>query len=80
MPTYFINLRTESHITGATEVNMATLTDLRIEVARFVGQVLKDHAEQVWADEEWKVEATDANGLILYSMYITAMKSAATST
>jgi hypothetical protein len=80
MTTYFINLRTESHIGSATEVEMESLTELRVEVARFVGQVLKDHAEQVWVDEDWKVEATDANGLILYSMYITALKSAATST
>jgi hypothetical protein len=80
MTTYFINLRTESHIAIAAEVEMESLTELRVEVASFVGQVLKDHAEQVWVDQDWKVEATDARGLILYSMYITALKSAATST
>jgi hypothetical protein len=79
MAKYTINLRTESHIAGATHVEMATLTDLRVEMAKFVGEVLKDHAALIWVDEEWKVEAADAQGLILYSMYVSAFRSAATS-
>ena len=30
------------------------LAALRIEVAKFVGALLKDHAEQIWADEDWR--------------------------
>jgi hypothetical protein len=60
------------------EVERDDLTALRIELARFVGELLKDHAEQVWADEDWRVDVTDERGLILYVMEIQASDSAAT--
>jgi len=78
LPTYHIALRTESHVRETLEVDRTDLTALRIELARFVGELLKDHAEQIWADEEWRVDVTDANGLIFYVMEIHASESAAT--
>jgi hypothetical protein len=47
-------------------------------LARFVGELLKDHAEQIRVDEEWRVDVTDDQGLILYVMEIGASDSAAT--
>jgi hypothetical protein len=43
-----------------------------------VGELLKDHAEQIWVDEDWRVDVTDGDGLILYVMEISASDSAAT--
>jgi hypothetical protein len=60
------------------ETDKDDLNDLRIEVARFVGELLKDHARQIWKDEDWQVEATDENGLILFTMNIFASDTAAT--
>jgi hypothetical protein len=51
---------------------------LRVEMARFVGQMLRDHAEQVWADKDWRIDVTDESGLILYVINISATDSAAT--
>jgi hypothetical protein len=53
-------------------------TELREEVARFVGQCLKDHAQQVWADEDWRIDVTDETGLILYVMHVSAAVTSAT--
>ena len=78
MPRYHIQLRTESHVQEALQVDRDDLTALRIELARFVGELLKDHAEQIWVDEDWRVDVTDESGLILYVMQITASDSAAT--
>lgn len=78
MPRYHIQVRTESHVQSALEVDRDDLTKLRIELARFVGELLNDHAEQIWVDEDWRVDVTDDRGLILYVMEIRASDSAAT--
>lgn len=78
MPKYHIALRTESTVSDTLEIEHADLTALRIELARFVGEMLKDHAEQIWVDEDWRVDVTDERGLILYVMEISASETAAT--
>lgn len=78
MARYNIELRTESRVSETLQVEKADLTELRIEVARLVGDLLKDHANQIWIDEDWRVDVTDETGLILYVMQITATNSAAT--
>lgn len=78
MPKYHINVRTDSHIAQTLDVEQADQTALRIEMAKFVGKLLKDHAELIWADEDWQIDVTDDAGLILYVMHISAMKTPAT--
>jgi hypothetical protein len=78
MPRFHIELRSTSHVAGTIALDRADLDGLRIEVARFVGELLKDHARQIWKDEDWQVEATDENGLILFTMNIFASDTAAT--
>ncbi|HMJ07289.1 MAG TPA: hypothetical protein VK474_13600 [Chthoniobacterales bacterium] len=78
MPRYNIELRTISHVATTLEVDRDDLTELRVEVARFVGELLKDHAAQIWTDEDWQVEATDQTGLILFTMNVFASDTAAT--
>jgi hypothetical protein len=78
MSAYRINIRTESHIADSVDVEMENLTDLRVEMARFVGELLKDHAALIWADQDWQVDVTDATGLILYVLHISAADTPAT--
>jgi hypothetical protein len=78
MPTYHINIRTESHIADFVKVEKESLTDLRLEMARFVGELLKDHAELIWADEDWQIDVTNGEGLILYVIHISASETPAT--
>ena len=78
MPRYNIELRSVSHVATTLEIERDDLKGLRIEVAQFVGELLKDHAEQVWTDEDWQVEATDESGLILFTMHVFASDTAAT--
>lgn len=72
MATYHINIRTESHIADTVELEMDDLTELRLELARFVGELLKDHAELIWADQEWRVDVTDQAGVIIYVLHLSA--------
>lgn len=46
----------------------------RLDLAQFVGELLKDHAELIWVDKDWQVDVTDASGLILYVMHIRQLK------
>jgi hypothetical protein len=78
VPRFNIELRSTSHVAATVAIERDDLTGVRIEVARFVGELLKDHADQIWKDEDWQIEATDENGLILFTMNVFASDTAAT--
>jgi hypothetical protein len=78
MAKFNIELRTESHISETLAVEMDDLTALRVEVARFVGEMLREHAGQIWVDEDWRIDVTDHKGLILYVMQIQAIRAPVT--
>jgi hypothetical protein len=80
MPSYHIELRTASKVWDTLDVERDDLTALRIEMARFVGQMLADHAEQIWEDQDWRIDVTDDEGLILYVLEVSATNTAATMT
>ena len=78
MATYHIQLRTESEVREALTVERDNLNALRIEMARFVGELLKDHAGVIWDDGEWRIDVTDDVGLILFVMHVSATNTPAT--
>lgn len=78
VPVFHIALRTESTISETLDVERDSLTELRIELAHFVGELLKAHAQQLWVDEDWRVDVTDDSGLILFVIQISASDTAAT--
>ena len=80
MPNYNIELRTADRVWETHAVERDDLTALRTEVARFVGDLLKEHAQEIWADRDWRVDVTDDTGLILYVLHVLATDSAATMT
>lgn len=78
MPKFSIQLRTDSHVWDTVVVEREGMDSLRLEVAAFVGELLKEHAAKIWADEEWRIDVTDASGLILYYMQVAATKAPST--
>ncbi|HYW17346.1 MAG TPA: hypothetical protein VE891_14495 [Allosphingosinicella sp.] len=78
MPNFNIELRSADRVWETLEVERDDVAALRVEMARFVGQLLRDHAAQVWEDRDWRVDVTDEAGLILYVMHISASDTAAT--
>lgn len=78
MPHYNIELRTADRVWETLAVERDDHEGLRVEMARFVGELLKDHAQKIWQDQDWRVDVTDEAGLILYVMSIFATDSAAT--
>jgi len=78
MPNYNIELRTADRVWETLAVERDDHEGLRVEMARFVGEMLKDHAQKIWLDQDWRVDVTDETGLILYVINIFATDSAAT--
>jgi len=79
VPTYHLNIRTESHIADTLTIERDDHDALRIEMAKFVGQTLQDHAGQIWLDQDWQIDVSDASGLILYVLHVSAFRAAAAS-
>lgn len=78
MASYRIELRTDARVWDSLHVESADLYALRLEMARFVGELLRDHAAQLWNDQEWRVDVVDDQGLILFVMQILVSDRAAT--
>lgn len=75
---FHFQVRTESHVLLTEGIELATIDEARIEAARRVGRLLHDHADQLWTDEDWRMDVTDDKGLILFVLTISAMRSSAT--
>jgi hypothetical protein len=78
VPRFHFQVRTDTHVLLAEAADLAGTTEARVEAARRVGELLKEHAAAIWADEEWHMDVTDEVGLILFAIHIAAMKSPAT--
>ena len=72
MPRYSINIWTDSQIAASAPVEKDDLTALQVEMARFVGEQLKDHAALIWQNQDWQIEVTDESGLIIYVLRVSA--------
>lgn len=78
VPFYHFQVRTETHVLLTEGAELKGLDQARVEAARRVGELLREHAAQIWTDEDWRMDVTDEDGLILFVMQVTASKSAAT--
>ena len=78
MAQYKIELRTDDKVWDTVAIDSPDLTALRIEMAQCVGELLRDHADRIWIDQDWRIDVTNKQGLILYVMQITASDTAAT--
>lgn len=78
MACFHFVVRTETHVLLSDSIELVSLKTARTEAAKRVGDLLKTHAEAIWVDKEWQMDVTDASGLILFVINVSAMKSSAT--
>jgi hypothetical protein len=52
--------------------------DARIEAPKRIGALLTSHATKLWTDEDWQMDVTDEDGLVLFVINVSAMRSSAT--
>ena len=65
---FFINLAGGVYDPDSEGVGLPTISDARIEAVRFAGELLKDRPQLVWMGEEVRVEVTDENQLMLFTV------------
>lgn len=75
---FHFQVRTPTHVLHTQVADLASLDAARVEAARRSGQLLSEHAAQLWVDEDWRMDVTDEKGLVLFVIIISTMKSAAT--
>lgn len=78
VPYYNFEVRTPTHILTRQGAELADSTAARVEAAKRIGDLLHEHAGQIWVDQDWQIDVTDQTGLILYVIQVAAMNSSAT--
>lgn len=48
-------------------VELPKISDARIEAVKFAGETLRDRPELAWLGDEFRIEVTDENQLILFT-------------
>jgi hypothetical protein len=64
----FFNLAGAVYDPDVEGMELATLGDARLEAARYIGEVIRDKPDLVWAGEEVRVEVTDEHQLVLFTI------------
>lgn len=80
MPFYNFEVRTPSHVMVTEGAELPDATAARVEAAKRIGILLTEHAGQIWVDQDWQIDFTDSSGLILWTIQVVALRSAATMT
>jgi hypothetical protein len=68
MPRYLFHVHDSASIIDDEGTELPDLEAARVEAVRLSGEMLRDHAEQFWGGDEWKLEVTDAAGLMLFKL------------
>lgn len=75
---FHFQVRTETHVMLTEVVDLPDNDAARVESAKRIGILLQQHAGKIWVDENWQMDITDDRGLVLFAIFVQAIKSAAT--
>jgi len=74
MPRYHFNVVSGASLPDREGVDLPDLRTAQTEAVRFSAQSLAELAETFWETEEWKLNVSDGEGLILFNIHITGMQ------
>jgi hypothetical protein len=77
MPRFLFHVQKNTQNLYPASVDLPDLASARIEAVRVMGEQLKFHPEDLLKDEDWQVEVADDHGLILFTVFSSAVDSAA---
>jgi hypothetical protein len=78
MSKFYFAVRTDTHVLHADSVELQGTEEARVEAAKRVGDLLREHAAELWADEDWQMDVTNKAGLILFVINVSAHRTSAT--
>jgi phage terminase large subunit-like protein len=67
---YFFNLAGAVYDPDNEGYELPTLGDARIMAAKHAGEILRDRPGVVWQGEELRVEVTDADRLVMFTLIV----------
>lgn len=68
MPRYFFNIFDGRSATDTEGTSLPNWQAARREAIRLAGHVLRDEADRLIPDEEWRMEVSDAKGAVLFKL------------
>ena len=74
----FFNLAGAVYDPDVEGTEMASLADARLEAVRYIGEFIRDRPDVVWMGEEVRVEVTDSQQLVLFTVIVLGVDSPAT--
>lgn len=79
MARYFFHTEDGQSVLDGEGSEFASVTEAKIEAVRMMGEVLRDRAEHFWDDQALKMIVTNAEGLILFVLDLSAVEAPAIS-
>ena len=77
MPLYFFNLAGAVYDPDLEGIDLPSLDEARVYAAQHIGELLRDRPGLAWAGEEFRVEVTDDKRLVLFTVIVVGVDSAA---
>lgn len=77
MPRFHFHVRDGVTILDERGVELASWEEARLEAIRYAGEIFKDNPQRVKLGEDWLMEVTDEQGLILFRVDFRVMESPA---
>lgn len=72
MPRFYFNVHDGKSFPDEDGSELRDLRAARETAVRLAGDLLRDHAAAFWTGEEWRMEVTDKQGLILFCLTFVA--------
>ena len=77
MPRYHFNLHDGNDQPDADGLELPGIVEARRCAVRLLGDVLREADDSFWQAEEWRLEVTNADGLVLFTLNVLATDSPA---
>jgi len=78
MPRYYFSTADGTRQADTDGTELPNVASARIEAIKFAGDVLSEHPEIIWGGEDFRVEVSDENGLVLFTVVTVVMDSQST--
>jgi hypothetical protein len=67
---YYFNVAGAMYDPDNEGLEFETITEARIQAVQFAAEMLHDHPTIIWAGEDFRVEVTDADRQILFTVIV----------
>jgi hypothetical protein len=78
MARYFFNQIDGEFKVDDRGLEFESLDRARLEAVRYAGEVMRDHPTLAWAGEDFRIEVTDENKLVLFTVIVVGVDAPAT--